>query len=176
VQVFDSLSASLGEGLQALAAAQAARAGASIQEILTKLEALRSRTSLVAVLDTLKYIKRGGRVDGFIAAAERMATALDIKLIINLVDGQLRPSGVARSLKSGLRRVLSLVGQMGPMEQLAVIHSRSQEKAAEMAERLPESAGLPKERILVQEIGGALACHAGPGLLGVVAVPSSPNR
>ncbi|MCK4449692.1 MAG: DegV family EDD domain-containing protein, partial [Anaerolineae bacterium] len=83
VKVFDSLSLSLGLGLQALAAAQAARAGRSMQEILALLEDVRGRMRLTIVLDTLENLRRGGRADGFIAIADRMARALNIKAIIN---------------------------------------------------------------------------------------------
>ena len=171
VKVFDSLSASLGEGLQAVAAAQAARAGSSMQEILSMLKGMRDSTRLVAVLDTLKNLKLGGRANAFITAAERMTAALNIKLIITAVQGHLRPWGAARSLKGGIRRLLNAVEQVGPLEWLAVIHTRSLDKAQELADRLAKLTGYPRERILVQEIGAALASHAGPGVVGVVAVP-----
>ena len=175
VKVFDSLSASLGEGLQAVAASQAARAGSSIQEILAMLKDMRERTRLVAVLDTLKNLRRGGRADAFIAAAERMTRALNIKLIITAAQGQLRPWGAARSLKGGIKRMLNAVEQVGPLERLAVIHTRSLDRAQELADRLAKRTGFPRERILVQEIGAALASHAGPGVVGAVAVPVPPK-
>ena len=171
VKVFDSISASLGEGLQALAAAQAARAGSSMQEILSMLKGMRESTRLVAVLDTLKSLRLGGRADAFLAAADRMSRALNIKLIITAAQGHLRPWGAARSLKSGIRRLVNAVEQTGPLERLAVIHSRNLDKAHALADLLAQLTGYPRESILVQEIGPALASHAGPGLVGVVAVP-----
>ena len=173
VQVFDSLSLSLGLGLQALAAAQAARAERSMQEILALLEDLRSRMRLTIVLDTLENLRRGGRADRFIVLAGRMTQALNIKLIVNLVEGQLRPLGVARSFKRGLRRVLELVGRMGSLEHLAVVHTRSQKVAEDMAHRLAERTGFPRARIWVRETGAVLAAHAGPGVIGVLAVPAA---
>lgn len=171
VQIFDSLSLSLGLGLQALVAAQAARAGRSLQDILALLEDLRARVWLAIVLDTLENLRRGGRADGFIAVADRMTRALNIKVIINLVEGQLRLVSAARSFKGGLQRVFGLVERMGQLEHLAVVHARSQEMAEKTADQLAERTGFPRERIWVRETGTVLACHAGPGVIGVMAVP-----
>jgi DegV family protein with EDD domain len=113
VRVFDSLSLSLGLGLQALTAAQAAQAGGSMQELLALLEDMRARMRLMIVLDTLENLRRGGRADGFIAVVDRMTRALNIKAVINVVEGQLRLLGAARSFQRGLRRVLNLVEGLG---------------------------------------------------------------
>jgi len=175
VKVFDSLSLSLGLGLQALAAAEAAQAGRSMQEILALLEDLRSRMRLTIILDTIENLRRGGRADGFIAIADRMTRALNIKVTINVVEGRLRLLGAARSFKSGLRRVLNLVERLGPLEQLAVVHARNTETAEKVAGQLAERIRFPLARIRVQETGAVLATHAGPGVIGVLAVPSHSN-
>jgi DegV family protein with EDD domain len=171
VEVFDSLSLSLGLGLQALAAAQAARAGRSMQEILALLEDVRARMRLMIVLDTLENLRRGGRADAFIAAVDRMTRALNIKVVINVVDGQLRLLGAARSFQHGVRRVLNLIEGLGSPEDLAVVHTRRQETAEEVADRLAERTGFSRDRIWVRETGPALASHAGMGVIGVLAVP-----
>jgi len=175
VKVFDSFSLSLGLGLQTLAAARAARAGRSMQEILALLEDLRARMRLTIILDTLENLRRGGRADGFIAVADRMTRALNIKVTINVVEGRLRLLGAARSFKSGLRRVMNLVERLGPLEQLAVVHARNTETAEKVAGQLAERIRFPLARIWVQETGAVLATHAGPGVIGVLAVPSLLN-
>jgi DegV family protein with EDD domain len=174
VTVFDSLSLSLGEGVQALAAAEAARAGRSMSEILALLESLRARIRLLIVLDTLENLRRGGRAAAFIAVADRMARALNIKVIINLEEGQLRLSGAARSFKSALARVLTMVEQMGPLDHLAVVHTRNLSTAEQVLEQLAQRIGFPRERIWLRETEGVLAVHAGPGVIGIMAVPSGP--
>ncbi len=173
VQVFDSLSASLGLGFQAMAAAQAAQAGRSMQEILALLEDMRARMRFTIVLDTLENLRRGGRADAFIAVVDRMARALNIKAVINVVEGQLRLLGAARSFQGGLNRVLALVEQLGPVEQLAVIHTRRQEMAEEVADRLAEHIGFLREHIWVRETGTVLSAHGGAGLIGVLALPAA---
>ena len=172
VQVFDSLSLSLGLGLQTLAAAQAARAGRSMQDILTLLEDVRARMRLTIVLDTLENLRRGGRADGFIAIADRMARALNVKVIINVVEGQLRLMGAARSFRGALKRAMNQVEQLGPLEHLAVVHTRAQEMAEGIADRLAERFNFPRDRLWVRETGAALASHAGKRVIGVLAVPT----
>jgi DegV family protein with EDD domain len=172
VRVFDSLSLSLGLGVQVLEAAQAAGAGRSMQEILALLEDLRGRMRLAILLDTLENLRLGGRADGFIGIAERMTRTLDIKTIINVVDGQLRLLGAARSFKGGLRRLRDMIESLGPLEHLAVVHTRGQALADELADRLAERTGFPRERIWVRETGAALGTHGGRGVIGVMAVPA----
>jgi DegV family protein with EDD domain len=171
VQVVDSLSLSLGLGLQVLLAAQLARAGLSMSEILASLEALRERISFQIVLDTLENLRRGGRADGFISIAERMTRALNIKVIINMVEGQLRLIGAARSFKGALARVLNAVENMAPLEHLAVVHTRAAEMAEATAQELARRTGYARDRIRVLETGVVLSVHAGPGVIGILAIP-----
>jgi DegV family protein with EDD domain len=171
VRVFDSQSLSLGLGLQALEAARAAEAGRSMQEILTLLQDLRSRLHLTVVLDTLESLRRGGRADGFIAMADRMTQLLNIKAVVNFVEGRVQLLTAARSFQGGLRRVLNLVGQLGPLEHLAVVHVRHPDKAEQMVNRLAEQTGFTRERIWLRETGAVLASHAGAGAVAVLAIP-----
>lgn len=172
VRVLDSRAFSLGLGIQALVGAQLAQAGASMDEIMDKLADIRDRTRIVLVLDTMENLKRGGRARLLVAAAERMAKALDIKPVINLVDGELRLMGAVRSFGRGLGRLRKWVESMGPVEYLAVVHTRQQKLAEELADRLAEITGMPRDRIWVRETGPVLASHGGPGIVGVLAVPA----
>ena len=171
VRVRDSRAFSLGLGLQALVGAQLAQAGSSMEEIVARLTDIRERTRIVLVLDTLEILRRGGRANLLVAAVERMAKVLDIKPVINLVDGELRLMGAARSFGRGLRRLRKWVESLGPVEYLAVVHTRQWEMAEELANRLAQITDLPRERIWVRETGPALASHGGPGIVGVMAVP-----
>jgi DegV family protein with EDD domain len=173
ITIFDSHSLSLGLGFQALVAAQAASEGQPIHEIIPVLENVRQQTRLLIVLDTLEYLQHGGRAAAFMGVADRMTRALNIKLIVNLVEGRLRLLGPARSFEGALRRVLALVEEMQHLEYLAVAHTQRAETAEKMATRLAQRTHFPRERIWVLETGAVLASHAGPGVLGVVAVPES---
>jgi DegV family protein with EDD domain len=173
VQVFDSLSLSLGTGMQVLAAAEAAEAGCTMDEIIAKLNDLRDRVKLTIVLDTLENLRFGGRADGFIAIIDQMTRILNIKPIVNLVDGKLSLLGAARSFRGGLKRALKMIEELGELEQLAVVHTRRRELAEEVADRLAQRLGIPRERIWVRETGAVLASHAGPGVIGVLAVQAA---
>ena len=124
------------------------------------------------VLDTLENLRRGGRADAFIAAADRMARALNIKPVINVVEGQVRLMSAARSFDGGMRRIVKQIEQLGPLEHLAVAHTRRKDKAEEIANQLAERLGFPREEIWVRETGAVLSTHGGPRLVGVMAVPS----
>ena len=174
VRIFDSQSLSLGLGLQVLFAAQAAEAGRSMQEILSQLEDLRSRLHLTIVLDTLDSLRQGGRADAFIAMADRMTQLLNIKAIVNFVEGRVQLLTAARSFRGGLKRILSLVDQLGPLEHLAVVHARRLEGAEQMVDWLAEQTGFGRERIWLRETGPVLASHAGAGAVGVLAIPERP--
>jgi DegV family protein with EDD domain len=173
VAVFDSLSFSLGLGLQVISAAQRARAGQSLSDILASLEGLRERMKIQLVLDTLENLRRGGRADGFIRVAERMTRALNIKVIINVVEGQLQLMSAARSFKRALNRILGSVERMGPLENLAVLHTRAAELAEATAQDLAQRTGFARDRIEVKETGAVLSVHAGPGVICVLAVPEA---
>jgi len=171
VEVFDSWSISVGLGVQVLAADRAAKAGKTMQEIVSMLEELRSRVQMTVLLDTLQNVRRGGRADGFIPVLDKMTQVLNIKALIEFVEGSLKLRGAVRSFKRGLRRMVDEVADLGTLDYLAVMHTRCQEMAEDVADRLAEKTGFPRERIWVEETGPALATHAGPGAIGIVAVP-----
>lgn len=173
VAVFDSLSLTVGLGMQVVSAAHRARAGQSMAEILAHLEDLRERMRIQLVLDTLENLRRGGRADGFIRVAERMTQALNIKVIVDVVEGQLRLSSAARSFKGAVSRILSSVESMGPLEYLAVAHTRATEMAEATAQELTRRTGYALDRITVKETGAVLSVHAGPGVICVVAIPEA---
>lgn len=173
ITLFDSLSLSLGLGIQAVEAAKYAQAGHMIPEILQMLKSLRERMRLLIVLDTLEYLRHGGRAAAFMAVADGMTRALNIKVIVNLVDGRLRLLGPARSYERALRRALDLVQDMGPLDHLAVAHTQRPEAADELMGRLAQRSGFPRDQIWMVETGAVLGSHAGPGVTGIVAVPAA---
>jgi fatty acid-binding protein DegV len=89
------------------------------------------------------------------------------------VEGQLRLMSAARSFKRALGRVLDSAERLGPLGYLAVIHSRAAELAEEVADELARRTGYAREQISVCETGVVLSVHAGPGVIGVLAIPES---
>ncbi len=173
VKVFDSFSLSLGLGLQAAAAAKAAQAGQSMQEIIDVLDDMRSRIRLTILLDTLENLRHGGRAADFIAVVDRMARMLNIKPVVNLVDGQLRLVRVVRSFDRGVNWLVDTVENANVFEHMAVVHTRRRELATEIANRLAKRTSFPRECIWIKEATVVLACHGGEGVIGVMTIKAN---
>lgn len=165
VTVCDSQSLSWGLGWQVLAAAEAAARGLPVEEILDMVAEVRSRVKIELVLDTLSFLRRGGRADHFIAALDRAAKALSIKPILTFANGEMRLGALNRTWERGVRRMLAEFVQRAPFEALAVGHTFRRERAEAFADEIARETGFPREEIRIFETGSAIASHSGPGLL-----------
>jgi DegV family protein with EDD domain len=170
VTVVDSLSISAGLGWQALVAAQMARLHEPLERILEALRSLRERTHCAILLDSLESLRRGGRADRVMPAIDRLMRTLNLKPMINFVEGELKLLGVARSYQKGLERLKQEMERIAPLERLAVMHTRRPEVAQRLADELAALLGLPRQEILVRETGAVLASHAGAGVAAVFGV------
>lgn len=173
VTVFDSLGISAGQGWLALVAAQMVRAHASLDQIVETLRSVRARTHTFILLDSLESLRRGGRAARLMPYVNRLMRAFDLKLIISFVDGELKLSSVVRSYSKGLERMKQEIQRLAPMERLAVIHTRRQAMAQQLADELAELLAFPRQQIMVMETRAALASHAGPGATGIFGVSVS---
>jgi DegV family protein with EDD domain len=167
VSVVDSWSTSLGLGFLAMAAARSARKGASLSEVLALLRRMRARTHLLAVLDTIEYIRVGGRANALIPILSRLVRFLQIKPIIGFVEGELKLLGQARTFPAALAKVEQQMSELQPFEYLGVLHTRRLHDAQVVADRLGQSIGF-QGQILVRGTGAVLSSHAGPGVIGVI--------
>ncbi|MCO6453015.1 MAG: DegV family protein [Caldilineales bacterium] len=165
VQVFDTWSLSLGEGLLVLRAAQLAEAQNSSQEILADLESARRRLHIYILLDTIEAVQRGGRLAPVMSVIKRMSGVLSIKPILTLNEGEIRFSGAVRSMRRGMQQLLNQETGI-TLDTLAVAHTRNQDMADLLVAQLALSRGIEPTDILQAEAGPALAVHAGPGALG----------
>jgi len=167
VRVMDTLSLSLGQGFQVLAAAEAATKGLSLDEVAGVVEQERERTHVLILLDTIEYIRRGGRADSLMPVLGRITKLLKIKPILRLVDGQLSMHSLVRSYERGLVQLQQEVARLKPVERLGVLHVRNPEGADRTARALAEMLDFPLEEIVVAETGPALSTHGGPHVVGV---------
>ena len=170
VKVMDSLSLSMGEGFQVLAAAQAALDGLDLHQVAQVVDRVRERTRVFILLDTIEHLRRGGRADAFIPILNRVTKVLRIRPLLNITDGSLGLQGLARSYERGLAQIEQEVVKLSPLEELAVMHTRCAEVAKSLAHSLAEQLGLHDRQILIAEAGPVLSVHAGPGVVGVAAV------
>ncbi len=125
--------------------------------------------SIWLYVDTLEYLRRGGRVG---AAAAMVGSALAVKPLLNLADGRLEPLERVRTASRALARLEELAVRAAgsrPVD-LAVQHLAAAERAEDMAERLRRR--IPGVRsVYVGEVGAVVGAHVGPGMLGVVVAP-----
>jgi DegV family protein with EDD domain len=164
VKVIDSGQVSLGLGFQVIAAAEAAAKGFSVEAILTEIKRIRQRVRVVAMLDTLEYVRRSGRISW---ARAKLGSFLELKPFIELREGKLLRLGEARTRRKGINRLLQMLQDLGPLEKLAIIHTNAEKDALEILQQVKnEINSMP---ILVN-ITTVIGTHVGPNGLGFVAV------
>jgi DegV family protein with EDD domain len=165
IAVVDGDTVSMGLGWLAVIASRAARTGLSLPEIVRLLEATRSRARVFALVDTLEYLRRGGRVGRLIAA---LSALLDVKPMISVERGDVVPLGRVRSRRKAVAQLVSLVEGLGPLADLAVLHSNAPQAAGAFADQL--AAFCPREQMVIAEVGTVIGTHVGPNGLGVACV------
>lgn len=165
VTVFDPGQITLGTGLAVLAAAKAAEEGKSVAEIVPLLEDMAPRIHSYAALDTVEFLRRSGRLS---AIQYGLSTILSIKPLIMMHNGQLSSARV-RTGNGCIQHMVDLVSQLGPLEQLALVHTNAPQKAEKLYREVRHlfPAGEPPLSVDVTPIIGA---HVGPNAVGMVAV------
>jgi DegV family protein with EDD domain len=166
IHVVDSESATLGQGLLVLLAAQRAREGKSGADIVAELEKRRHTIVLYLALDTLEYLKRGGRISPARAA---IGSVLSVKPIITLVDGVVENADRPRTRAKARARLLELLRVPNP-DMVAVIHGQT-EDIDDFADELAKTVRFPRDQISINLIGPSIGPHTGPGAYGAVILP-----
>jgi fatty acid kinase fatty acid binding subunit len=164
VTVFDSRQLSLGTGFMVQTAAELAQAGKSVKEILIALENQVKRTHVWAVLDTLKFLRRSGRMNPLLSAIGEL---IHIKPILKMYDGV---SGVerVRTNRKALARLLQILHAYSPYEKLAFLHSNALEQAKALKNEVQDL--LPGSDTWIEVINPVLGTHIGPGVVGFACV------
>ncbi|MGA2929228.1 MAG: DegV family protein [Solirubrobacteraceae bacterium] len=169
VHIFDSATACGGEGLVVLAAAAAAHQGGDGEAVLARARRARAELKLWFAVDTLEYLRRGGRIGG---ARAWLGSALKIKPIL-MIESEITPFERVRTSRRAFERMVELLtscrdaGADGWMIQ----HIQAPDEAQRLAARGSELFGGPP--VAICEIGPVIGTHVGPGLLGAGGVPSS---
>lgn len=168
VHAVDSRQVGMGTGFAVLAAADARDAGAEASAVASAARKRASTATSLFYVDTLEYLRRGGRMG---AASALIGSALAVKPILRIEDGRVAPFERVRTAGKALNRLEELAVEAAgsaPVD-IAVAHLASPDRAAALAERLTErvAAGLDGRPVHLGEIGAVLGAHVGPGMVAV---------
>ncbi|MFF8290716.1 DegV family protein [Streptomyces sp. NPDC016309] len=166
VRVVDTGMVAMALGFCALAAAETAEAGGTLDEVVAATEKRAAGTSAYFYVDTLEYLRRGGRIG---AAQALLGSALAVKPLLELEGGRIELREKVRTASKAIARLEEIAADRagaGPVD-IAVHHLSAPDRAAALADRL--RARVPGLADLhVSEVGAVIGAHTGPGLLGVV--------
>ena len=168
VTVVDSRSIAMGLGFAAASGARAARAGADADRVAAIIEQRALGSSVYFYVDTLEYLRRGGRVS---AARAAVGQALQVKPLLQVVDGRVERLEQVRTAGKALARLedLAVAAADGRDVDVAVQHLASPERAEALAQRLRDR--LPGAVVVEGVVGGVVGAHVGPGMVAVVVAP-----
>jgi fatty acid kinase fatty acid binding subunit len=169
VTVIDSAGAAGHLGVQALAAARALAAGEDLSGVIAATRRARQEVRQWFVVDTLEYLRRGGRIG---TAAAWLGSALDLKPILE-IESEFRAVERVRTRRRAVERLVELMRERRAVgaDRWFVQHTAAHEDAQRLAERLAELFGTEPE--FISELGPVLATQTGPGLLSVGGLPGA---
>lgn len=169
IHVFDSRSSAGGQALVVLAAAGAAERGADGAQAMAAAERARDALEMWFVIDTLEYLRKGGRIG---AAQAWLGSALQIKPILTLGE-EITPVERVRTRRRAFERMVEYARQLhgDSADAWVVQHIRDPETAQRLVEQGRELFG--SDPVFVSEVGPVIGAHVGPGLIGIGGVPAS---
>ena len=165
IRIVDTLGASMCEGLLAELAVSMATAGSTAEHIAQVCEQRRRDIAMIVALDTLEYLKRGGRISGAQAA---IGTLLSLKPIIEVKDGQVITTDKVRTRGKARERVIDILA-VRPMERISVLHTTNADVEAfrdALVARAP--GGIDPSKVTIDLVGPSVGPHLGPGCVGAV--------
>jgi DegV family protein with EDD domain len=165
VEVLDSEWAIMAQGFIAIAAAKAARAGASLDEVLDVARRTMRRVDMRAAFDTLEYLQRGGRIG---KAQAFLGSLLKVNPIIGLKDGEVYPIARERSRAKAVDYLCDFAASFGNVEGLAVEYAADLDEAKKLVQRLRSK--YPQVPIYLSRTSPVIGTHTGPGLIIVIVV------
>ncbi len=168
ITLIDSETVAMVLGLYALQAARAAKAGATPQEIVEKVERYKRETVQLFMTSTLKYLRQSGRINQM---AYVLGSALQIKPLLQFKNGMGEPAGRELSQERAFIKIAkTMADKFGERPVIAtVVHSVAPEQAEQLKRRIEQRVNV--KELIVAEIGPTLGAHGGPGMVGSAAFP-----
>jgi len=161
VRVIDTLSVSMGQGLIAIDLAESAKNGADLDELERRAGELMEKGGVVAALDTLEHLIKGGRVGG---AKALLGQVLSIKPLVELKEGVVAEAGRQRTRAKALAAVANAARMHAPLRRLALIHGACNDVAT-LQDLIKD---IPSEfPVILTDIGPVVGTHGGPGIMGL---------
>lgn len=165
IRLVDSRTVSMGVGWLALEAAERARDGRSLDEVVEHTRQRIAGQRVYATVETLEFLQRGGRIG---RSAALLGSALQIRPVLEVRDGGVEPLERVRTSRRALDRLVALVEEQMPIDRAAVLHFAAEESATVLAARL--EAAQPGLSVVVDRIGTVIATYGGPGTVGIAAL------
>jgi DegV family protein with EDD domain len=166
ITIVDSNATAMALGFQVLAAARAARDGASVQDCKALVEKSRDYVGVYFAVDTLEFLHRGGRIGG---GQRFIGSALNLKPILALKDGQIEAEDRVRTKAKALDRILQLVKEdvAGKTRiRLASVHANAEAEARALLDRASQELGAVES--VLSSVSPVVGAHTGPGTIGLV--------
>jgi DegV family protein with EDD domain len=165
IEVIDSQSISAGMSYAIMRAAEEARKGLSLEEVKLHAQDRLARVRILAVLDTLEYVKRGGRIGG---ASALLGNMLSVKPIISLKDGEVVTVERPRTRSKAYARIAQIVSELGELESLSIAEA-SEEVGDQLVQAFSDTY---HKEIPRYKLGAVLGTHTGPDTVAVAVVPA----
>lgn len=162
VEVVDSEVVSLGLTFVTLAAARVAREGGSVEEIREEVDRTIKRLRIYFILDTLEFLRRGGRIG---RGRAFLGAMLRVKPLLSLRDGEVHPEERLRTKANAMERLFQIATSYPKVREVAIGYSTNPQDAHDLKRRL--EGVLPHVNILVTRVGPVIGAHGGPGVLGL---------
>lgn len=162
IEVVDSGLVSLGLGMLVRAAARAAQEGHGIEEIRKLVQEMIPRVHILVALDTVEYLRRGGRIG---RARAFLGSMLKVKPILSIRDGEVAPEERVRTKKAAHERLIQIATSYPRVVEFAIAYSTNAHDAEELRRKLAEAE--PGAKIHMSKVGPVIGVHGGPGVLGV---------
>ena len=163
IKVVDSKQASMGIGMLALVAAKAIENGDDLETVYSKVNSAIPKVQCFALLDTLEYLQRGGRLG---KGAALIGGLLNFKPILRLSDGEVHPFARPRSRRKGINKLVETAMEFGNLQEAAVMYSTDSAETSGIIESLSTLTPDNTDPLLAR-MGPGLGTHAGPGALGI---------